>query len=269
MKDPFPATVVFVVFLTIFFPLSFLFNEINRSIFSGIIVSENENFFFRHPHLAFVVNGNEIWSQKHSISVKDTYYRSAERLFECIQVGLESKVQRITISFMPAEKLLSLSAGKVISIVDGIISYFETKRQWLIDNRISIRFIGIPDLLPVEIRSRMQILYNERDSLPTIIVTISLCYDPVKDVMQIVKNFEKNERDSVFVKKAFFDALHQSDIPPIDIVICTGRTNSLLGVLPLQTMYSEIIFLNCLWPDVKMRIVQNIIKNFRIYSINP
>ena len=79
---------------------------------------------------------------------------------------------------------------------------------------------------------------------------ISACRKIIKSKNKIIniKNFEKN--------------LYTNKIPDPDILIRTGGTTRLSNFLLWQLAYTEIFFINKMWPDFKDRDFTNILNRF-------
>ncbi len=59
-----------------------------------------------------------------------------------------------------------------------------------------------------------------------------------------------------------FSALYTANVPNPDIVIRYGGYSRLSNFMPLQTAYSELFFLDALWPDYDIEKVKEIINKF-------
>jgi len=64
-----------------------------------------------------------------------------------------------------------------------------------------------------------------------------------------IKNFEKN--------------LYTKNLPDPDILIRTGGQKRLSNFMLWQLAYSELFFLNKLWPDFKLKDLSNILKIYK------
>ena len=66
---------------------------------------------------------------------------------------------------------------------------------------------------------------------------------------------ETSERD-------FSAYLFTKDIPDPDIIVRTGGEKRLSGYLPWQSVYSELFFVDTLWPDFTDQEFENVLEEF-------
>ena len=71
----------------------------------------------------------------------------------------------------------------------------------------------------------------------------------------------KGKKEEINAKK-FEDKLYTKDMPHPDILIRTGGTRRLSNFLLWQLAYSEIFFINKLWPDFNEKDFNRIIIKF-------
>ena len=77
--------------------------------------------------------------------------------------------------------------------------------------------------------------------------------------------FKKNKKFNV---KTFEKNLYTKDVPDPDILIRTGGKRRLSNFLLWQLAYTEIFFIEKLWPDFNKKDYFNIIKKFRSVKRN-
>ena len=80
---------------------------------------------------------------------------------------------------------------------------------------------------------------------------------------EIINSFKIiNKKKLKFSEKNVEKYLYTRGIPDPDILIRTGKTNRLSNFLIWQIIYSEIFFLNKMWPDFTKNDFFKIINNF-------
>ena len=72
--------------------------------------------------------------------------------------------------------------------------------------------------------------------------------DIVKEIVDAVNSIIKEGAKEVD-EKALSDHMYTAGLPDPDLVIRTSGAKRLSGLLPWQTVYSEIYFSEKLWPD--------------------
>ena len=94
-----------------------------------------------------------------------------------------------------------------------------------------------------------------------ITINLALNYGSKEEIVDTCKKFisEKNKKIDI---KNFQKKLYTKNIPDPDILIRTGGTRRLSNFLLWQIAYSEIFFIDKLWPDFNENDYNKIISKF-------
>jgi len=134
------------------------------------------------------------------------------------------------------------------------------------ENKIKINFIGRTDMLPKELQKEMKEMAEKTKNYSDYIVNFALAYsgrdeilDAVKKIAKQVKNnqLKENEID----EKTFGKNLYINSEP--DLIIRTGGEKRTSNFLPWQSVYSEWLFLDKMWPEFEKQDLINAIKDFK------
>ena len=87
--------------------------------------------------------------------------------------------------------------------------------------------------------------------------------DEIKQVLhKIIKDKKISINDDESIKKLFF----LGNIPDPDLLIRTGGNNRLSNFIMFNLTYTEIFFIQTLWPDFNNNELLKIINNYNIVS---
>ena len=86
-------------------------------------------------------------------------------------------------------------------------------------------------------------------------------YGAQQEILSAVQNLlQKASKDTAITKEMFESCLWTAGIPNPDLIIRTGGVQRLSNFLLYQSAYTEIRFLDTLWPDLtKEEILETII----------
>ena len=95
----------------------------------------------------------------------------------------------------------------------------------------------------------------------TITINVALNYGSKEEIVHACRKFvfEKNKKIDI---KNFQEKLYTKSIPDPDILIRTGGTRRLSNFLLWQLAYTEIFFVDKLWPDFNKNDFIKIISKF-------
>ena len=86
-------------------------------------------------------------------------------------------------------------------------------------------------------------------------------YGSKEEIINACKILAKKSKEEVNIKN-FENSLYTKNIPHPDILIRTGGTKRLSNFLLWQLAYTEIFFVNKLWPDFNDKDFSKIIINY-------
>jgi len=147
-----------------------------------------------------------------------------------------------------------------------ILSLLEKEADEILENRnhvvhnykVGVRFIGRTHVLPKALQKKMADVEKLTGRYKKHHLNIAVAYggqqeivDATKEILAkglkgIIKPSDINER---LIK----EHLYTNGQPAPDMIIRTGGEKRLSNFLPFQTAYSELIFVNKKWPDIKRR----------------
>ncbi len=138
-----------------------------------------------------------------------------------------------------------------------IKNYFQTELNQVIKNGIKINIIGELNNLPDNLK---KILYNtikKTKKNKKIIVNLALNYGAKKELISSMKKSSKR-----ITEKEINKNLYTKNMPDPDILIRTGGKKRLSNFMLWQLAYTELYFLDKLWPDFQSKDLKKIINNY-------
>ena len=93
-----------------------------------------------------------------------------------------------------------------------------------------------------------------------IVVNLAINYGSKNEIINTLQKLKKKKTISI---NSFNKNLYTSNLPDPDILIRTGGHKRLSNFMLWQLAYSEIYFIDKLWPDFNDKDLKKIIKNFQ------
>ena len=144
-------------------------------------------------------------------------------------------------------------------LFDLIRKSLKKKLKSIIKQGIKINIIGKKKGLPEDIKETIKIIENKTKNSKVITLNLALNYGSKEEILNACKKIIKKKIN----EKNFEKNLYTKDIPNPDILIRTGGTRRLSNFLLWQIAYSEIFFIDKLWPEFNERDYDKIIKKFK------
>ena len=146
--------------------------------------------------------------------------------------------------------MLLLFGGFCLSWGGFIVRSFETSNAWeILLLRSFFFFLGVTTFLIITYKNK------------TITLNLALNYGSKEEIINAFKHLSIKKGLKITINN-FENHLYTKNIPDPEILIRTGGTKRLSNFLLWQLAYTEIFFIDKLWPDFNERDFNNIIKKF-------
>lgn len=200
-------------------------------------------------HVAIVPDGNRRWATIKGISKEEAYATGIRKIGEVLKWCKELDIQILTMwgfsleNFKrEEEEIIKLFGLFKKNLMKGISS--EEKEKF----DVNVRFLGRINLFPKEIQEMMkkaeEINSNKKKHHLNLLMSYGGRAEIVDAVNEIIKKGEQEVNEEKFSKY-----LYTSGIPDPELIIRTSGEKRLSGLLPWQSVYSELYFCEKLWPD--------------------
>tara|TARA_B100000945_G_C20399003_1_gene606336 strand:+ start:578 stop:1255 length:678 start_codon:yes stop_codon:yes gene_type:complete len=211
-------------------------------------------------HIAIIMDGNGRWGKKKGKSRKFGHINGVKVIEKIVKTSIKTKIPILTFYTFSTENWRRPKA-EINFLFKLIENYFLKEINNLINNDIRINIIGNIKKLPKRIRNRLRESIRRTKKCRKILINLALNYgskDEIIDAIRLIK-FKKQG----ISLKNFENNLYTKRLPDPDLLIRTGGKKRLSNFLLWQLAYSEIYFLDKLWPDFTSSDFLKIIKNFK------
>jgi len=208
-------------------------------------------------HVAFIMDGNGRWGKKRSRGRNFGHLSGVKIVKKIVESSVKFKIPVVSFYVFSTENW-KRPKSEINFLFKLIINYFNSEIDNVIKNGIRINVVGKINNLPRKIKSSLQKVIKLTNKNKKIIVNLAINYGS-KD--EIISAFKKM-KGKITIKK-FEKNLYTKNLPNPDILIRTGGHKRLSNFMLWQLAYTEIYFLDKLWPDFKESDFKRIIINFK------
>ena len=208
-------------------------------------------------HVAFIMDGNGRWGKKKNKGRNFGHLNGVETVKKIVEKSIKLKVPIITFYVFSTENWRR-PKSEINFLFKLIINYFRKELNRVISNGIKINVIGKINKLPRKINLSLKDTIKKTKKNKKIIVNLAINYGSRDEIVSSCRKI-KNKIDT----KSLSKNLYTKNLPDPDILIRTGGHKRLSNFMLWQLAYTEIYFINKLWPDFNNRDYELIIKNFK------
>ena len=149
---------------------------------------------------------------------------------------------------------------EVDSLIDLIRKNFATTFRDLVKRGIRVRVLGERSFFPDDVVDILDKVENESKDGKGGIFNVALNYGGRAEMVRAAKLLSESGKE--FNEENFSHFLYTSDQPDPDIIIRTGGEKRLSNFLLYQSAYSELFFVDTLWPDFSNQELDSIIAQY-------
>ena len=146
-------------------------------------------------------------------------------------------------------------------LLNLIRNSLKKKLKTIIKQDIKINIIGKKGGLPNDIKKTIKIIEKKTFHNKAITLNLALNYGSKEEIIDACKVFIKGDKKEINVNN-FEKCLYTKDVPDPEILIRTGGEKRLSNFLLWQLAYTEIFFIDKLWPDFNENDFNRIIVKF-------
>ncbi len=211
-------------------------------------------------HIAIIMDGNGRWGKKKGKSRNFGHLNGIKVIEKLVEDSIKIKIPILTFYTFSTEnwKRPKKEIGFLFKLIDH---YFFKEINNLVKHSIKINIIGNIRALPRKVRSRLMESMRRTKNCKKITVNLAINYGS-KDEIVIAAKKINGIKGSMSIKNLEKN-LYTKNFPNPDILIRTGGKKRLSNFLLWQLAYSELYFIDKLWPDFTIKDYHKIINNFR------
>ena len=211
-------------------------------------------------HVAIIMDGNGRWGKKKRKSRNFGHSNGIKIVERLVEDSIKIKIPILTFYVFSTENWKR--PKNEINFLFKLIDYYFVKEiDRIVRNNIKINIIGSIKNLPKKIKNRLQTCMHRTRNCKKILVNLAINYGSKDEIINAIKKL-KRKKKSISVKN-LVKYLYTSNLPDPDLLIRTGGKKRLSNFLLWQLAYSELYFVDKLWPDFSITDYHKIIKQFK------
>ena len=216
-------------------------------------------------HIAIIMDGNRRWAKSNNYSLLEAYERGLETLNDTIKNFIKLKIKYLTVFGFSTENWNR--SKKEISYLMKLFNKFLDKAILEAEfKKIKIKFIGDLDVFSKQIKDKTSSLSNLTSKKKTLTLTIAVNYGGQQEILNAVKKYSSDFLNGInkSLKNVndFEKYLFNYDLPNIDLLIRTGGEKRLSNFMLWHLAYTELLFLDQMWPDFNFNLLESSVDEF-------
>ena len=200
--------------------------------------------------VAIIMDGNGRWAERRGLPVAEGHRAGTKALRRTVEAAIDLGVETLIVYAFSTENW-SRPEGEVEDLMEIFGETIERELPDLARQGVRARFLGRRDRAPDELRAQMEGLEDETAHNERLNLWIAFDYGGRAELLEAARRLvEAGEEPTEDSLRAH---LYAPELPDPDLLIRTSGELRISNFLLWQLAYSELVFLDVLWPDFGSR----------------
>jgi len=199
--------------------------------------------------VAIIMDGNGRWAERRGLPVAEGHREGTKALRRTVEAAIDLGVETLVVYAFSTENW-ARPAGEVDSLMDIFGETIERELPDLARQGVRTRFMGRSDRAPDLLREQMARLEEETAHNDRLNLWIAFDYGGRAELVEAARRLVEAGVDPKDIDEDALRAnLYAPELPDPDLLIRTSGELRISNFLLWQLAYSELVFLDRLWPD--------------------
>jgi undecaprenyl diphosphate synthase len=209
--------------------------------------------------VAIIMDGNGRWAERRGLPVAEGHRAGTKALRRTVEAAIDLGVETLIVYAFSTENW-SRPEAEVEDLMEIFGETIERELPDLARQGVRARFLGRRDRAPEELRAQMEGLEEETAHNERLNLWIAFDYggraELVEAARQLVEAGVEPDEESLRAN------LYAPELPDPDLLIRTSGELRISNFLLWQLAYSELVFLDVLWPDFGSRELEDALEAY-------
>ena len=209
-------------------------------------------------HVSMIMDGNGRWAKERGKERVFGHFEGVESVRACVEAAVESGVKYLSI-YAFSEENWNRPQDEVVALMGLMVKAMAAEMKKLDSNGVRFMVIGNRERLDESLNRTIDECMEMTAHNDTLTLIVFLSYSGKWDILQAAKkmaadmmeNPQKREEIGSMGVEGFDKYLATAGIPDPDLIVRTSGECRLSNYLLWQGAYSELLFVDTLWPDFR------------------
>ena len=205
-------------------------------------------------HVAIIMDGNNRWTKKKKLKGFAGHEKGIDSIQTAVDTAIFYNIKFLTLFSFSSENW-ARPKKEVKFLMNLLRRYLSKKIKKLMESNISIKMIGDKKKLPKDIVNKIEKYQKLTSKNNKLHLNFALNYGSRNEILialiKIISKYVKKK--NLINEETISSNLYTKNIPDPDLLIRTSGEKRISNFLLWQLAYTELVFLDVLWPDFKKK----------------
>ena len=217
-------------------------------------------------HVGIIMDGNGRWAKARGLPRVAGHRQGAEAVRTAISTAVDLGISYLTLYGFSVENW-KRPRSEVADLMGLLRLYLRREIDELFRKGVRIRFIGQRKMLAPDIVALIEEAEERTRSNTKLNLIVALSYGARQEITAAARTLARevatgNIAPDAIDEEAFARHLETAGVPDPDLLIRTSGEKRVSNFLLWQLAYTELVFIDTLWPDFSRRDLEEAIHEF-------
>jgi undecaprenyl diphosphate synthase len=199
--------------------------------------------------VAIIMDGSGRWAERQGVSIAEGHRAGARAVRRTVEAGIDLGLESLAVYAFSTENW-TRPPDEVEALMEILAETIEREMPDLAAQGVRVRFIGRRDRAPADLRARMEELEATTAGNTRLRLWVAFDYGGRAELVEAARRLVEDgvAADDVD-EEALAAHLYAPEMPDPDLVVRTSGERRVSNFLLWQLAYSELVFVDTLWPD--------------------
>jgi undecaprenyl diphosphate synthase len=217
-------------------------------------------------HVAIIMDGNGRWAKARGLPRTAGHRKGVEAVRRTVEAARELRIPYLTMFGFSSENWRR-PEGEVFDLMQLLRFYLRSEIAELHKNGVRLRVIGDRSKLSGDIVTMIEKAEELTRGNTDLNLIIALSYGSRQEIVDATRQMVRDALEGRLcpediTEESFSARLLTRDIPDPDLLVRTSGEQRISNFLLWQSAYTELVFVDTLWPDFTKRDLEDAIREF-------
>jgi undecaprenyl diphosphate synthase len=203
--------------------------------------------------VAIILDGNGRWAKRRRLPTAAGHRAGARTVRKVVEAAIDVDIHDLSVFAFSTENW-SRPQDEVDALMEIFAETIERELPDLAEQGVRVRFIGRRDRAPEALQRRMAAMEDRTELNTRINLWVAFDYGGRAELVQATRRIVESGVEAHEIDENVFAAnLYAPELPDPDLLIRTSGELRISNFLLWQLAYSELVFVDKLWPDFDER----------------
>lgn len=213
-------------------------------------------------HLGFILDGNRRWAKKHGLPTYEGHLAGYTALKDVVLYAVDRGVKYVSLYAFSTENW-KRPEGEVSYLMKLMLRAMKSDLKELINSGVRVRVLGDRKGLDEKLVTAIQQVEESTKHLTRGTVAVCFNYGGQAEIVEAARRLVADGlKPDEITEDTLRARLYEPEIPDIDMVVRTSGEQRLSNFMLWRVAYSELMFIDKFWPDMKHADIDVVLEEF-------